>query len=100
MLGACVCAPHRARVRTFHLPRPCLACTECPAAAGYPVDGGALCCDNSADCNSKILDLCAGLPIAVAEAILDGGNVTAIEHAVFDAIDAVLGFVMPLCTAM
>ena len=72
----------------------------CPAAAGYPIDGGALCCDNSSDCNSKILDLCAGLPIAVAEAILVGGNATAMEQVVFQAIDAILGFVMPLCTAM
>uniref|UniRef100_A0A7S1G8V2 Uncharacterized protein n=1 Tax=Bicosoecida sp. CB-2014 TaxID=1486930 RepID=A0A7S1G8V2_9STRA len=70
---------------------------SCPA--DHPVDGGALCCDNKADCTSKIEALCAGLPLAVAEAILSGGNATKIEQAVITAIEAVLGYVMPLCSA-
>lgn len=68
----------------------------CPAT--HPVDGGALCCDNATDCTAKIKSLCAGLPIAVAEAILSGGDAAALEKAVIQAIEAVLGYVMPLCT--
>jgi len=43
------------------------------------------------------LALSAGLPIAVAKGILAGDNVTKIEQAVKQAVEAVLGFVMPLC---
>ena len=51
---------------------------------------------------SPICNLCmilvVGLPLAVAEALLSGGNATKIMHAAEEAIDAVLGFVMPLCS--
>jgi hypothetical protein len=42
---------------------------------------------------------CAGLPLAVAKAIL-AENPAAIIKAVEDAINAVLGFVMPNCKDM
>lgn len=68
---------------------------SCPA--DRPIDGGALCCDNAADCTSKIRDLCAGLPIAIMKAILGGEDPSKIIQAVIDAINAVLGYIMPLC---
>ena len=71
---------------------------QCPTAD--PVNGGAICCRDSSVCNSRILDMSLGLPIAVAEAILSGGNATAIEKSVFQAIDSILGFVMPLCSKL
>ena len=40
----------------------------------HPSDGGAICCDNASDCTEKIKSLCAGIPIAVAKAILSGGD--------------------------
>lgn len=65
-----------------------------------PVSGGAICCRNGTVCSQKIRDLAGGLPLAVMEAILSGGNATKIEQAVFQALEAVLGFVMPLCNRM
>ena len=47
---------------------------RCPLAQGYPVDGGAVCCENKTVCTEKILNLASGLPIAVMEAILSGGD--------------------------
>lgn len=64
------------------------------------VNGGALCCDSGSDCTDKIKELAAGLPIAVAKAILAGGDPAAIVKAVIEAINAVLGFVMPLCNTL
>ena len=71
---------------------------HCPSIR--PVNGGALCCENAAVCTTKIRDLCAGLPIAIAKAIIAGDNATAIAKAAEDAIDAVLGFVMPICSTL
>ena len=44
--------------------------------------------------------LAGGLPLAIAEAIIDGGNATAIAQDVINAINAILGFVMPLCDTL
>jgi len=68
----------------------------CPAAR--PADGGALCCDDKADCNDKIVALATGVLSAVAAAVEAGEDPTQILEAVKEAIDAILGFVMPLCT--
>ena len=68
---------------------------DCPAAD--PTNGGALCCKDSATCSSKILKISLGLPLAVAKALLAGDNVTKIEKAAKAAVEAILGFVMPLC---
>ncbi len=65
-----------------------------------PVNGGALCCQDAEVCTDKIRDLCAGLPLAIAKAIISGGNATAIAKAAEDAIDAVLGFIMPICSTL
>ena len=70
---------------------------RCPTATD-PVDGGALCCRDGPTCSDKIKQLSAGLPIAVMKALLAGGNVTKIEQDVKQAVEAVLGFVMPLCS--
>eukprot|EP00470_Lotharella_oceanica_P016911 CAMPEP_0170198638 /NCGR_PEP_ID=MMETSP0040_2-20121228/68887_1 /TAXON_ID=641309 /ORGANISM="Lotharella oceanica, Strain CCMP622" /LENGTH=228 /DNA_ID=CAMNT_0010448659 /DNA_START=28 /DNA_END=714 /DNA_ORIENTATION=+ len=62
-----------------------------------PEDGGAICCRNADYCTDKIKSLCAGVPLAVAKAILAGDDPSKIAKAAEDAIDAVLGFIMPLC---
>jgi gamma-glutamyl hydrolase len=72
---------------------------RCPAAQDFPVDGGAVCCRNKTVCKQKVLDLSAGLPVAVMEAILSGGDPKKIEKSVFDALQSLLGFVMPKCDA-
>ena len=65
-----------------------------------PSDGGAICCSNSTMCSKKIRDLAGGLPLAVAAALLSGGNATKIEEAVIQALNSILGFVMPLCSTL
>lgn len=65
-----------------------------------PIDGGAICCETAVDCSNKIKELCAGLPLAVAKALLSGGNPQKIIQAVEDAINAVLGYIMPLCSQL
>ncbi len=64
----------------------------------FDTSGGAICCKDAATCTDKIKNLCAGLPMAVAKAILAGDDPAAIIKACEDAINAVLGFVMPLCS--
>ena len=51
-------------------------------------------------CSQKIRDLAGGLPLAIAAAILSGGNATKIEEAVIEALNSILGFVMPLCSTL
>ena len=72
---------------------------RCPVAQDYPVDGGAVCCRNKTVCTKKVLDLSAGLPLAVMEAILSGGDPKKVEKSVLDALQSLLGFVMPKCDA-
>ncbi len=69
---------------------------RCPVATN-PTDGGAVCCTNGTECSQKIRDLAGGLPLAVMEALLSGGNATKIEQSVIDALNSLLGFVMPKC---
>eukprot|EP00948_MAST-09A_sp_MAST-9A-sp1_P003855 g3855.t1 len=63
-------------------------------------DGGAICCVDAAHCTQKIRDLCAGIPLAVAKAILSGGNWQDIVKAAIDAINSILGFIMPMCSKL
>jgi len=62
-----------------------------------PYSGGAICCKDEETCTKKIRDLCAGLPMAVMEGILSGGDPTKIENAVKQAIEAIIGYIMPQC---
>mgnify|MGYP006135209313 FL=1 len=71
---------------------------SCPSID--PVTGGAVCCRNGTVCSQKVRDLAGGLPLAVMEAILSGGNATKIEEAVRDALNSLLGFIMPLCNTV
>ena len=59
-----------------------------------------MCCRNGTVCSQKVRDLAGGLPLAVMEAILSGGNATKIEEAVRDALNSLLGFIMPLCNTV
>ncbi len=40
-------------------------------------------------CSKKIRDLAGGLPLAVAAALLSGGNATKIEEAVIEALNSI-----------
>lgn len=68
--------------------------------ASHSVDSGAICCDTAEHCTQKIKDLCAGIPMAIAKAILGGDDVTSIVQAVIAAINAVLGYIMPTCNQL
>lgn len=48
-------------------------------------------------CDNKISSLALGIPEAIAQAIIDGDSPQAIINDTITAIDAILGFVMPLC---
>jgi len=63
-----------------------------------PVDGGAICCANGDVCSDKIRSMVAGVPLAVAQAILGGHDPASLLKDIKDAVDAVLGFVMPICS--
>jgi hypothetical protein len=63
------------------------------------VDGGAICCDTKDTCSDKITSLSLGLPKAIMEGILSGGDPAEITKAVYDALVASLGFVMFKCDA-
>ena len=69
----------------------------CPPS--NPTDGGALCCTDAETCSEKVLALSLGLPLAVAKAVLSGGDPAAVTRAVIDAISSLLGFVMPICAS-
>jgi hypothetical protein len=71
---------------------------DCPEI--NPVSGGAICCRDGTTCSDKIVELAGDIPIAIAKAIISGGDPAAIAQAVIDAINAILGFVMPLCDAL
>ena len=74
---------------------------ECDTSHGHDaVDGGALCCRSKDVCTKEVLDLSLGLPLEIAAAFLAGGNVSKIEKDAIKAIEDVLGFVMPLCSAL
>ena len=62
-----------------------------------PVDGGAICAFSHANVTKKILELSLGVPLAVMDAILHGDDPAAIVDDVKHLLDAILGFVMPLC---
>jgi hypothetical protein len=65
--------------------------------ATLPTDGGAICCTNGDVCKQTILDMTFGLPKAVAEIVMSGGDPAEVKKAVKDAVTAALGFVLPLC---
>lgn len=69
-------------------------------AAPLATSGGAVCCTNGTVCSQKIKDLVGGLPLAVAAAILSGGDWKEIVENAEKALESVLGFIMPLCDAM
>ena len=65
------------------------------------IDGGALCCRSKATCTQKILDLSTKLPWDIMKAILSGAtDWMSIMKDVEEAIDDILGFVMPLCSKL
>jgi hypothetical protein len=67
---------------------------SCPLQ--YPQDGGALCCDGP--CNAKIVELAQSVLQAVINALIAGEDPTKVINAIEAAIEAILGFVLPLCS--
>lgn len=65
----------------------------CPSL--YPADDGALCCDGL--CSPKIADMAKAVLEAVVAALAAGEDPQLIINAVKAAIEAVLGFVLPIC---
>jgi hypothetical protein len=51
-------------------------------------------------CSDKIRSLAGGLPLTIAAAILAGDSVDQIVQDVINAINDILGFVMPLCDTL
>ena len=68
---------------------------NCPAEES--LDGGALCCDNKDTCKDTIMSMSTGLPKAVMEMIMSGGDPAAIIKSIADAVKAAFGFVLPIC---
>ena len=60
-------------------------------------DGGAICCTDAATCKDDILAMSVGVPKAIMELILSGGDPEELLPAIKDAINAALAFVMPIC---
>lgn len=67
-------------------------------SGGRSVSGGAICCTNSSACSSKILHLATDLPWAVAKAMLLGSDGHTLLEEAAQAVSALLGFAMPLCS--
>eukprot|EP00455_Lapot_gusevi_P006858 TRINITY_DN12947_c0_g1_i5.p1 TRINITY_DN12947_c0_g1~~TRINITY_DN12947_c0_g1_i5.p1 ORF type:complete len:323 (+),score=112.91 TRINITY_DN12947_c0_g1_i5:56-970(+) len=68
---------------------------ECPANLSY--SDGALCCASEHECNQKVSDLAKSVLAAAAAAVAAGEDPQQVLEAVKQAIEAVLGFVLPLC---
>lgn len=65
-----------------------------------PSSGGAICCTDAVTCNGKIKNLVAGVPEAIVKAILAGDDWKEAVKAAEEAVEAALGYVMPLCDAL
>jgi hypothetical protein len=68
---------------------------HCPIK--FPASGGAICCKDNPTCSEKIVQLATAVLTAVAAAIEAGMDPTQAMAAVKAAIEAILGFVMPIC---
>lgn len=67
----------------------------CPTSR--PNEEGALCCATKADCDQKIDELAKSVLAAVEEAILAGADLATVVAAIKAAIEAAIGFILPLC---
>lgn len=67
----------------------------CPTA--NPINGGALCCTTQGVCTKKIIALSTDMPRAIADAIINAEDPFSVISDAKNMIDAILGFVMPLC---
>jgi len=68
---------------------------KCPAK--YPAGNGAICCTDKETCSDKIVQLATAVITAVAAAIEAGLDPEQAMEAIKAAIEAILGFVMPVC---
>lgn len=48
-------------------------------------------------CTDKIKELAGGLPLTIANAIIDGDDPAQIAQDCINAINDILGYIMPLC---
>lgn len=63
----------------------------------FPASGGAMCCATPGACNEKVVQVAEGVLTALSAAIEAGMDSSKTLAAIKAAIDAILGFVMPLC---
>ncbi len=64
------------------------------------VSGGAVCCVDGTTCSDKIKALAFNLPLDIAKAALSGKDAQQIEQDVINAINDLVGFVMPTCSTL
>jgi len=69
---------------------------SCPSTVNF--QDGALCCDSSAGCDHKVDEMAIAVLTALAKAIEAGGDMASVLAALKAAIDAALGFILPLCS--
>jgi len=67
----------------------------CPSS--MPNDAGALCCADAQDCSNSIADMAKGVMSAILSGIEAGEDPAVIMDAIKSAIEALLGFVLPIC---
>jgi len=66
---------------------------DCPSS--MPNEAGALCCAGS--CSDSVADMAKGVISAILSGIEAGLDPAKIMSAIKDAIEAILGFVLPIC---
>lgn len=69
---------------------------SCPKS--FPASDGALCCNSVNGCNEKVVELARSVMTAVIQALEAGEDPSQVMAAIKAAIEAALGFVLPLCT--
>jgi len=70
----------------------------CPAS--IPEEQGALCCKTAGECSEKVAELARSVIAAIAAGIEAGQNPQKIMDAIKAAIEALLGFVLPICRGL
>ena len=70
---------------------------QCPPVTA-PSQEGAMCCASHAACDQKVDQMAIAVLTALAAAIEAGKDMQSVLAALKAAIDAALGFVLPLCS--
>lgn len=63
----------------------------------YPATGGPLCCKNRGLCHSELYNLTVNLPMHIAQAVMDGRDITKEIQDMKQVVEDVLGYELPMC---